>query len=62
MKQPTTWDYHKFTLYGYVTPPIILKKTVGVRESRPKQVPYVWYPLSIEADSQLPGEKMAEEV
>ena len=51
----------KVTLCGYGTPPSILKKTAGVREPRPKQAPYVWYPLSIETDSKLPGEKMAEE-
>ena len=47
------------TLCDYGTPPSILKKTAGVRGSRSKQseVPYVWFPLSIEADSKLPGKK-----
>jgi hypothetical protein len=32
------------TLYGYRIPPIILKKTTGVLEIRPKQAHYVWFP------------------
>ena len=47
----------KVTLCGYGTPPSILKKTAGVLEIRPEQAPYVWFPLSIEASSKLPGEK-----
>ena len=50
----------KVTLCGYRTPPSILKKTAGVREPRPKQAPYVWFPLSIETDNKLPGEKWPE--